>query len=553
MERINGTFFSIAFRKAAERLLKNKDELNTLNVFPVPDGDTGSNMSAAMIEACAYLDSAKDKDLDTVLGSIKTGMLMGARGNSGVILSQIFRGFADGTGTKKELTTTEFTNALSMAKTVAYKSVMKPIEGTMLTLIRKLAEFTKEELKDEKNFKRYFDLMTQKAFDVVEKTPKYLKKLQEAGVVDSGAKGLAYIFEGFKLAALGSTETDIDITKGFSTSKSLVETVVQGVMEELEFSYCTEVIINQNDDKNDFNRDGIKSYLESMGDSIVLVKQDKLIKVHVHTNHPGKVIEKLLDYGEMQKVKVDNMKIQHKHVVEAREVKEDVYAADKKHGILCVSPGEGLSKIMLNLGADKIITGGQTMNPSLKDIYNSLKKFKSEDIILFPNNPNIILTAKEAAKEYEKENTEKKVYVFETNSSQECIAALTQYDDIQTFEKLKEEMDEAIENVVSLSVTYAVRDSKIQNIKVKKNEYLGIYGEKMVLSNKKLDKLINDAIDDILKKDKEKEVITIFYGSEVSENQAKKLMQQLEENYSDIEFELHEGGQPYYYYLISIE
>lgn len=553
MERINGTFFSIAFRKAAERLLKNKDELNTLNVFPVPDGDTGSNMSAAMIEACAYLDNAKDKDLDTVLSSIKTGMLMGARGNSGVILSQIFRGFAEGAEQKKELTTTEFTKALEKARAVAYKSVMKPIEGTMLTVIRKLAEYTAKDLKDEKNFKVFFDLMTKKAFDVVENTPKYLKKLQEAGVVDSGAKGLAYIFEGFKLAVLGSTETEIDITKGFSTTKSLVETVVQGVMEELEFHYCTEVIINQGNDNNSFNREEVKNYLESMGDSIVLVKQDALIKIHVHTNHPGEVIEKLLTYGEMQKVKIDNMRIQHEHVVESREIKEEVYAEDKKHGILCISPGEGLSKIMLNLGADRIITGGQTMNPSLKDIYNSLKKFKSEDVIVFPNNPNIILTAKEAAKEFEKENKNKKVYVFETNTSQECISALTQFDDSQSYEKLKEEMDDAIENVVSLSVTYAVRDSQIQNVKVKKNEYLGIYGDKMILANRKLDKLIHDAVDDITKKDPDKEVITIFYGSEVSEDQAQKLMEQLEDKYSDIEFELHEGGQPYYYYLISIE
>ncbi|HNR80150.1 MAG TPA: DAK2 domain-containing protein [Mesotoga infera] len=551
---MNGKFFVAAFRKAAERLLANKDEINALNVFPVPDGDTGSNMAAAMIEACEYLDRLKKDDLVSVLEAVKTGMLMGARGNSGVILSQIFRGFAEGIGNRKFVGTKAFTEGLQKAKEVAYRSVMKPVEGTMLTVVKVTAETANEHYGDIEDFEEYFENLIKVAFDTVEKTPTLLPKLKEAGVVDSGAKGLAHIFEGFLLAIKGELELEGPIQQMPQAMGSSTERIVEIVREELKFTYCTELIVNLNDSENpEETSEVMKAYLEEMGDSIVMVHQDELIKIHVHTDHPGDVIEKFLGIGFLQKVKIDNMRVQHEHIVDIQSRGPEMYGNGKHHGVIVVSPGDGLADVLKSLGVDFAVKGGQTMNPSLKDLYEAISRVTANKVIVLPNNPNIILTAKEAANAIHDDNPEKQVYIIPTRTVQEGIAAMTVYNDEMETESLIAEMKESAEAVFPISITYAVRDSSMKGKKIKKGEYIAIGREGLISSGRKLEKLVHDSIKIALGKDTDKEVVTIFYGSEVSEETAGKLLESLSGNFSDLEFEIHSGGQPYYYYLISIE
>mgnify|MGYP000962572219 FL=1 len=544
MKRINGKFFVAAFRKAAERLLANKDEINALNVFPVPDGDTGSNMSAAMIEACEYLDRTKKDDLISVLESVKTGMLMGARGNSGVILSQIFRGFAEGIGNRKFVSTKAFTEGLLKAKEIAYRSVMRPVEGTMLTVIKVIADSANEQFGDVEDFEEYFERMEKVAFETVEKTPSLLAKLKEAGVVDSGAKGLAYIVQGFNLAIRGELELEGPIQQTPQTIGSSTERIVEIVREELKFTYCTELIVSLYDTENpEEAAEELKAFLEEMGDSIVMVNQNEFIKIHVHTDHPGDVIEKFLNLGALQKVKIDNMKLQHEHVVGIQPKPQERYGMGKKHGIIVVSPGDGLAEVLKSLGVDHTVKGGQTMNPSLKDLYETINRMEPDKIIVLPNNPNIILTAKEAANAINDENPEKKVYIIPTRTVQEGISAMTVYNDDMDTDELIQEMTVAAESVTPISITYAVRDSSIKGKKVKKGEYIAMGRDSLLSSGKRLDKLVQDSIKIALGKESDKEVVTVFYGSDVSEETAAKLSEMLSSSFSELEFEIHSGGQ----------
>ncbi len=557
MKRLNGKFFTLAFRKAAERLLANKDEINALNVFPVPDGDTGSNMSAAMLEAVEYLDKVNSDDLPEVVNAVKMGMLMGARGNSGVILSQIFRGLSEGVNGRKMLSTKAFTECLEESRKVAYKSVMKPVEGTMLTVIKELAMQAAEELEEVDEFTEYFEGLSRIAKNTVERTPQLLAKLREAGVVDAGAKGLAYIIEGFELAAKGETEVEL-LELSTETGTTSAEKLVDIVKEELKYDYCTELIIgfgNNEQSKEEITRE-LKEYFNDIGDSIVMVNQDNILKIHIHTNHPGDVIEKLLNYGSLQKVKIDNMKVQHEHVVDLVESpKEEVpnIAKGKNHGLISVSPGEGLSEIMISLGADSIIKGGQTMNPSMKNLLSAMERIQSSSVIILPNNPNIVLTAREAARNVMEKNPSKNITVIPTKTVQEGITALTVYNDELELEELVKEMKEVIETVYPISVTYSVRDSSIKGKKVKKGEYIAMGRNELIASGRRLEKVITESLKSALEEDEDKEIVTIFYGSDIKREQAEKLVDSLSDKFEDLEFELHKGNQPYYYYLISVE
>lgn len=557
MKRLNGKFFILAFRKAAERLLANKDEINALNVFPVPDGDTGSNMSAAMLEAVEYLDKVNSDDLPEVVNAVKMGMLMGARGNSGVILSQIFRGLSEGVNGRKMLSTKAFTECLEESRKVAYKSVMKPVEGTMLTVIKELAMQAAEELEEVDEFTEYFEGLSRIAKNTVERTPQLLAKLREAGVVDAGAKGLAYIIEGFELAAKGETEVEL-LELSTETGTTSAEKLVDIVKEELKYDYCTELIIgfgNNEQSKEEITRE-LKEYFNDIGDSIVMVNQDNILKIHIHTNHPGDVIEKLLNYGSLQKVKIDNMKVQHEHVVDLVESpKEEVpnIAKGKNHGLISVSPGEGLSEIMISLGADSIIKGGQTMNPSMKNLLSAMERIQSSSVIILPNNPNIVLTAREAARNVMEKNPSKNITVIPTKTVQEGITALTVYNDELELEELVKEMKEVIETVYPISVTYSVRDSSIKGKKVKKGEYIAMGRNELIASGRRLEKVITESLKSALEEDEDKEIVTIFYGSDIKKEQAEKLVDSLSDKFEDLEFELHKGNQPYYYYLISVE
>lgn len=544
MKRIlEGKDIYIGVKKAAEELVKNRDEINALNVFPVPDGDTGSNMSAAMLEACDWMDKVKDpNNTKEVLKILRDGLLMGARGNSGVILSQIFRGFTESLETKKRITTKDFIEALKNAKEVAYQAVIKPVEGTMLTLIRKLAERTEKELSEEKDFLIFTEKMMKIAYEIVEETPKYLKKLREANVVDAGAKGVYYIFKGITDAIHGDTEVNLEkLEKADSAEISNI------AYEELKYQYCTECVLKlKNEEISKLELEKLRAFLEEMGDSIVSVHQGEFLKTHIHTNHPGTVFEKFLEYGEFLKVKVDNMKVQHEHVVETKKTKKEESYPERNWGIVAVSPGKGISEIFKSLGVNKVIFGGQTMNPSVKDITNAIEELPYEKVILLPNNPNIIMTAEKAA-----EMTEKEVIVLPTKYVQEGVSSLLGFQDDLEKEKLRTSMEEYMKSIVPIQVTYAVRDSEINGEPVKKGEYLIFTGKELSAHGKNMYKEVQKILLNLI--EESYEIITIFYGDEAKEKDVQKMANKIMEKNPDVEIEIHEGGQQHYPLLISLE
>jgi len=544
----------LALKKGTEELAKNKDEINALNVFPVPDGDTGNNMLAGMLEACKSMDEVEDKnDMKSLMESLRRGLLLGARGNSGVILSQIFRGITETLEKKKRINTQDFIKALQNGKERAYNAVMKPVEGTMLTLIRRLSEKMEETMSDERDFLVFFDSMVKYSFEIVEETPKYLKKLRDSNVVDSGAKGLAYILKGMNDAIHGDIETELE-----KLESATPEQITEIAYEELTYQYCTEAIVKFN--KQPIQKkalEDIRSFLESMGDSIVLVNQDDILKTHVHTNHPGLVFEKFLEHGELIKTKIDNMKSQHEHFIEAQteEKMEDIEHAkvavnnnlnNKNWAVIAVSPGKGISEIFKSLGVDQIVFGGQTTNPSVKDISEAIDKVTQKKVIILPNNSNIILAAEKAA-----ELTDKEILILPTKHVQEGISAMLGFDDNMDKEELQESMMGYVKSIVPIEVTYAVRDSTINGEKIKKGEYLIFLGKDLKSHSKNVYKETEKVLEELIKKGYE--IITIIYGEGAKKEKIDQLVKNLTEKYTNIEIEIHNGGQRHYPLLISVE
>ncbi|KUK15514.1 MAG: Dak phosphatase [Petrotoga mobilis] len=544
----------MALKKGTEELAKNKDEINALNVFPVPDGDTGNNMLAGMLEACKSMDEVEDKnDMKSLMESLRSGLLLGARGNSGVILSQIFRGITETLEKKKRINTQDFIKALQNAKDRAYNAVMKPVEGTMLTLIRRLSEKMEETMSEEKDFLVFFDSMVKYSFEIVEETPKYLKKLRDSNVVDAGAKGLAYIIKGMNDALHGDIEVELD-----KLESATPEQITEIAYEELTYQYCTEAIVKfQKQPIQKKSLEEIRSFLESIGDSIVLVNQDDILKTHVHTNHPGLVFEKFLEHGELIKTKIDNMKSQHEHIIEKQkegktaDIEQAKVAANnnlnnKNWGVIAVSPGKGISEIFKSLGVDQVIFGGQTTNPSVKDLSEAINKVPQKKIIILPNNPNIILAAEKAA-----ELTDKEILILPTKHVQEGISAMLGFDDNMDKELLKESMMGYVKSVVPIEVTYAVRDSTIKGEKIKKGEYLIFLGKELKAHGKNVYKETEKVLEELIKKGYE--IITIIYGEGAKKEKIDQIVKNLTQRYTNIEIEIHNGGQRHYPLLISVE
>ncbi|PNR96381.1 DAK2 domain-containing protein [Petrotoga olearia] len=544
----------LALKKGTEELAKNKDEINALNVFPVPDGDTGNNMLAGMLEACKSMDEVEDKnDMKSMMESLRRGLLLGARGNSGVILSQIFRGITETIEKKKRINTQDYIKALQNAKDRAYNAVMKPVEGTMLTLIRRLSEKMEETMSEEKDFLVFFDSMVKYSFEIVEETPKYLKKLRDSNVVDAGAKGLAYIIKGMNDALHGDIEVELD-----KLESATPEQITEIAYEELTYQYCTEAIVKFN--KQPIQKkslEEIRSFLESMGDSIVLVNQDDILKTHVHTNHPGLVFEKFLEHGELIKTKIDNMKSQHEHIIEKQkegktaDIEQAKVAANnnlnnKNWGVIAVSPGKGISEIFKSLGVDQVIFGGQTTNPSVKDLSEAINKVPQKKVIILPNNPNIVLAAEKAA-----ELTDKEILILPTKHVQEGISAMLGFDDNMDKELLKESMMGYVKSVVPIEVTYAVRDSTIKGEKIKKGEYLIFLGKELKAHGKNVYKETEKVLEELIKKGYE--IITIIYGEGAKKEKIDQIVKNLTQRYTNIEIEIHNGGQRHYPLLISVE
>jgi len=534
---INGSDMKGIFMKGAENLLAHRDEINALNVFPVPDGDTGSNMSSTMLEACKYLENLTDEKLSNVLDAIKRGTLMGARGNSGVILSQIFRGFCDTLSKKSKLTVADFVKGIKGAKETAYKAVLRPVEGTILTVIRVLDEHSKE-LSNLESFEALFEKMEEIALDTVKKTPSLLPKLKEANVVDAGAKGLYYIIQGFKMYALGDTSINLE---GVETRPSEEITIAY---EELTYQYCTELIVRAKRPITNGTQKQLENYLNSIGDSVVFFVQDDIIKLHVHTNNPGEVIEEFLKHGELLKVKIDNMKEQHEHVVGEAYAKKE----RKKIAYVAVSPGEGISKVLKDLGVDEIVSGGQSMNPSMADILDAIRRANAENVIVFPNNSNIILAAEQAAKTAEQEGI--KVYVVKTTNVQQSISAMI-YRVGEEIEEIITSIEETIKKTIAISITVAVRDSKYAGEKIKKDEYLGFLNKELVAHHKNL---VN-VLDKIYQRCKleEHEILTVFVGSSATPIEQSIVEKYTKKKYPNVQIEFIEGGQPHYPFLMMVE
>lgn len=540
MKKLTAEKLKFCFVKGTENLLKHKDEINALNVFPVPDGDTGSNMSATMLEGCKYLESIDGKlTMKKVLTAIKDGTLMGARGNSGVILSQIFRGFCDYLKDKKEISIPDFAYALKEAKEVSYGAVMRPVEGTILTSVRYLAE-NGEDLASSIDFDEFFEKMLKILEKAVKDTPNLLKKLRDAGVVDAGAKGLYYIAEGFYKYLQGDKTINLDVK---TTSLPVEE--IQFVPEDLKYQYCTELIIKTKDTLNNGQEVEIRDFLHEIGDSVVFFVQDNIVKLHVHTNNPGTVIEKLLEVGELMKVKIDNMKEQHEHFIETG-YKEN--APKKKNGIVAISPSEGVSKILRDLGADIIVLGGQTMNPSTADIKVAVEALNADNVFVFPNNSNIILAAKQVSETIEDKN----VYVVNTKNVQECLAALIRYVPDEEPENLLSIFEEAISEVLTISITRAVRNAKIGKDKIRKNEYLVFINNSLETHDLDFNKALEDAFSKIKDLD-EREIMTVLVGKDATPIEMNILEKIVKEKYPNLEIEKYEGEQVHYPFLILIE
>lgn len=550
---LDGAKLRLMFLSAAQFLETNKETVNALNVFPVPDGDTGTNMSLTMLSAAREIKALNTNDLPSVVEALSKGALKGARGNSGVILSQLFRGFAKVLKYEHEVTTKKYADALTAGVETAYKAVMKPVEGTMLTVARVTAEEARRLAARISDFELFYEGLIDAAKDALDKTPEMLPVLKQAGVVDSGGMGLLYIMMGQARALdedfdLEAPLEQLDLYIGSSASVSSAGIPAPEKIQEqpIEFLYCTEFFITNLYPyvrKEDIEK--LKARLERIGDSIVVVGDEDLIKVHFHTNMPGKGLQLALRFGELTNIKIDNMKEQHKHVIEM-ETRAAASEPEKNLGLVSVSMGNGIASVFKDLNADYIIEGGQTMNPSIEDILNAVEKVNAREVFVLPNNSNIVLSAKQAA-----EISSKPVHVIPTKTIPQGLAALIAYNPESDLQANIDAMTNAIKQIKSGQVTYAVRDSQVDNLEIKKGNIMGITDGKISFVGEDIadvtKKLLNKMLED------GGEIVTIFYGSEASEDDNESIRAYLEEKYPDVDVELLSGGQPLYYYILSVE
>lgn len=547
LNSINGLLLKKMIIAGANELNDNKQLVDSLNVFPVPDGDTGTNMSLTALAAARECEKNNSLSIAEVSKAAANGSLRGARGNSGVILSQLFRGFSKGLEGMEEAGTLELAVACRKGVETAYKAVMKPKEGTILTVARACADAAEKHAAETEDFEVFISKVIEEGNQMLLKTKDMLPVLKQADVVDAGGKGLLCILIG----AFKNINTSEDIKLNDSNEVPAVDFSALTSVEnaEITFGYCTEFFVVQKNVPEDTVKD-LKNYLTSIGDSLVVVADEEMIKVHVHTDHPGKAIEKALTIGALNGLKIDNMRIQHTSKIDFTVEKKEpvIEAAEKKGtGFISISMGSGLSEIFKNLGIDEIIEGGQTMNPSTEDILNAINKVNAENIIVLPNNKNIILAAEQAAKL----SRDKKVFVLPSTTVPEGIAAMINYDATEDVQDAFEIMKESISLVKTCSVTYAVRDTSIGETKIVQGDILGMLGGEIQVVAKDIaegtKELVAKAVGD------DSEVISVFYGSDVKEEDAEKMVDHLRNTYPQCEVELHLGNQPLYYYIISVE
>ena len=549
--KINAKMLAKMFLAGAKNLEVKKEWINELNVFPVPDGDTGTNMTLTIMSAAKEVVNLQDEDMMTICKAISSGSLRGARGNSGVILSQLFRGFTKTIREYEEIDIPTLATATEKAVESAYKAVMKPKEGTILTVAKGMADKARE-LAEEgcDDMELYFRQIIEYGDEVLAKTPDMLPVLKQAGVVDSGGQGLMQVMKGAFEAFLGK---EVDFTLEASKESSAKEGSASSVDQEIKYGYCTEFIILLNKTFNIKNEIDFKEYLESIGDSIVVVADGDVVKVHVHTNDPGLAIQRALKYGALSNMKIDNMRLEHQEkVIKEQQMKEQEQKKEpemphKEVGFIAVSVGEGMSEIFKGLGADYIIEGGQTMNPSTEDMLNAIDKVNADTIFILPNNKNIILAANQAKTMVE----DKKIIVIPTKTVPQGITAIINYVPDMDPEDNAATMECEIKNVLTGKVTYAVRDTMIDDKEIKQGDYMGI-GDSGILSvGRDMEEVTFNMIKAMMHDDLE--LISIYYGSDVSEEAAEAIKAKVEETYPDCDVELQMGGQPIYYYVISME
>lgn len=543
---LSGKILRDAIISGANNIINNKESVDELNVFPVPDGDTGTNMSMTIRNAVAELNMLSDSvTVETVAQTAASAMLRGARGNSGVILSLLFRGLSKGLAGKHEATVEDYCNALKLGAEAAYKSVMKPTEGTILSVARVAAEKANDA--QCKDFAELFDVLTTAAKETLDQTPEMLPVLKKAGVVDAGGMGYYTILKGMASVICGGVM--IGAKEETATEKAVVTNAAGTFETDIEFTYCTEFIVV----KSDVNKDATKlrAFLESIGDCVVVVDDDSIIKVHVHTEHPGKALEEGILYGSLINLKIENMKEQHKGAAAKAEMqkKQKLAPAEpvKDFGFVSVTSGAGLEDLFKDLGVDVIVRGGQTMNPSTEDILEAINATPARNIFVLPNNKNIIMAAEQAVK-----LTDRNVIVLQTRTIPQGITAMLAFDESNDFSTNGVNMTKALDNVGSGSITFAVRDSDFEGKQIKKGEILAMENGKLAFVEKDVTKALIKITKKLIRSGSS--YITIIYGSDVTDETAQAAFEALRAKISDdIEIVLVNGGQPVYYYLISVE
>ena len=560
---INSKLLARMFLAGAKNLDSKKDWINELNVFPVPDGDTGTNMTMTIMSAAKEVNSLTNPTMAELAKAISSGSLRGARGNSGVILSQLFRGFCKVIKEYDEIDVTILCEACQKAVETAYKAVMKPKEGTILTVAKGAAEKALELSDETEDVVTFVEEVIKQAEYVLDQTPEMLPVLKQAGVVDSGGQGLVQVLKGAYDALIGK---EIDYTIEGAPTGAAPAKISAETEAEIKFGYCTEFIIVLNAPMSDNEEHAYKAFLETIGDSIVVVADDEIVKTHVHTNDPGLALQKALTFGSLSKIKIDNMREEHQEklikdsqkLAAQQKAEEEAYEAAKadekinnmpakEMGFVSVSIGEGMNEVFRGLGVDYLIEGGQTMNPSTEDMLNAIEHVNAKTVFILPNNKNIIMAANQAVDLVE----DKQIIVIPTKTIPQGITALVNYIPDHSAEENKEQMMAEIENVKTGQVTYAVRDTEIDGKTIKQNDFMGI-GDKSILSvGTDLRATTLEMVDAMV--DEDSAIVSIYFGSDSDEDSANELAAAIEEKYPDVEVEVNDGGQPIYYYVISVE
>ena len=554
MANITTSLFQEMVQAGATRLNKQAEYVNSLNVFPVPDGDTGTNMGMTIENGAKEVSDRSASTVGEAAGIFAKGLLMGARGNSGVITSQLFRGFSQSVKDKEELDGAALAAAFQSGVEVAYKAVMKPVEGTILTVSRGAAIGAKKKAESTNDAVEVMRAALEGAKTALAKTPDMLPVLKEVGVVDSGGQGLVFIYEGFLSALTGEFIASEEFQATPATMSEMINAEhhksVAGhvATEDIKFGYCTEIMVALKQGPTyvkDFDYDEFRNYLNNLGDSLLVVNDDEIFKVHVHTEDPGLVMQEGLKYGSLVKVKVDNMRNQHEAQVE-KEERQAKPVEEKEYAIIAVVAGDGLADIFKAQGVDYIISGGQTMNPSTEDFVKAVEELNARNIIILPNNKNILMAAQSAA-----EVIDQPAAVVETKTIPQGLTSLLAFDESKSIEENYERMSASLGDVASGSVTTAVRDTTIDGLEIHENDNLGMVDGKIVVSNPDMMETLEETFAHML--DEDSEIVTIYVGEDGSEELANELAQALAEKYEDVEVEIHQGGQPVYPYLFSVE